>query len=374
MANTNTLSNAVVPQIVAQGLKALREQAITPRLVNRAYDENAGELGTTIEVNVASAITAASVTPSYVPPDDDGVSPTKVQITLDQWYEAPFFLNDKELNEVEAGYMPLQAGEAVKSLANNVDVAILGLYPGVYGWAGVSGTTPFSTDLSEYTAARKALNKQLAPMDPRFCLIDEDAEENAINLRAFQDASYRGDTEGIINGHIGRKLGADWYLNQNIVTHTAGDAAGATGSGTAGEKTVTLQSAGTGEILAGDIITFAGDTQTYAVVTGDSDVSDGGTLTLKNALASSPSSAAITVKEDHVVNLVAHRDAFAFVNRPFLNSDPLGLGTFAVAVDEISGLTLRVEVSRQHRRTRWAFDILYGIKLVREQFAARMAG
>lgn len=378
MVNSNTLTN-VIPQMLAQGLLALRQYAVMPRYINRAYESMAGEKGSTIDVPVSSAISAVAVAPSYVAPDDAGVSPTKVSIALDQWYEAPFFLTDKEMVEAMNGTIPLQAQEAIKALANNIDSAILALYKNVYGFAGVAGTTPFATDLTEFLDARAVLNNQLAPLDPRFVALNADAEANALGLRAFQDAAFRGDTGGISDGQIGRKLGSLWFVDQNIPTHTAGTASGATTDAAgyaAGVKTVTLASAGTGTILVGDVITFAGNTGTYTVTSGDADVSGGGTVSFEPGLNAALSAAtkAITVKASHVVNLAFHRDAFALAMRPFAAADPMGLGQFSSAVDPISGLALRLEVSRQHKRTRFSYDVLYGVKCVRPELAARIAG
>lgn len=378
MANTNTVTN-VIQQLLAQGLLALRENAQMPRLVNRGYESTAGEKGSTIDVPIPSAITAQDVTPSYVPPDDAGISPTKASISLDQWVEAPFFLTDKELLEVQEGTIPMQASEAIKALANDVDDYLFSLYTSVYGFAGTPATTPFGTDLTEYLDARKALNNQLAPMDPRFAVINADAEASALGLRAFQDASFRGDADGIIRGQIGEKLGAMWVMDQNVPSHTAGTASGATTTAAGfalGVTTIALASAGTGTILAGDVITFANHAQTYAVTTGDSDVSNGGSIVIYPGLKTAlPTSAqAITVKATHVVNLTFHRDAFALASRPFAGADPMGLGTFMSAVDPVSRLALRLEVSRQHKRTRFSYDILYGAQLVRPELAARIAG
>jgi hypothetical protein len=380
VANTNTTSN-IVDTLLVNGLLALREMAVMPRLVNRAYETSAGEQGSTIQIPIPSAITAGNVSPSNTPPDDTGVSPTQVSITLDQWKEAPFFISDKERREVlmgVAGFLPIQASEAVKALANTVDGAILDLYKDVYGYAGVAATTPFATDPGEYVDARKVLNKQLAPKKPRYVVLDEDAEANALMLRAFQDLAWRGDREGIIEGEIGRKLGSDWWMDQNVKTHTAGTASGATtdNAGYAvGVKTVTLDSAGTGSILVGDVITFAGDTQTYVVTTGDASVAGGGTVSFEPGLAVeiAGSETAITVKATHVANLAFHRDAFAFVNRPFSAGEP-GVGFFRSAVDPVSGLALRLEVSRQHKRDRYAYDILYGVETIRPELAARLVG
>jgi hypothetical protein len=375
MANTWT---EVIPKLLAQGLLALRQQAIMPRLVNRSYESLAGDKGSTIDVPIPSAVTVANVAPAATPPSTNDSAPTKVAIALDQWKEAAFYLTDKDLLEVMNGTIPMQASEAIKAIANQVDTDIFALYKSVYGFAGSAGVTPFAADLAAYLEARKVLAQQLAPMDPRNAVLDPAAEANALQLRAFQDASFGGGNETIINGQIGRKVGALWVMDQNVPSHTAGTASGATSSAAAhavGDTSIPLASAGTGTLLVGDVITFAGDTQTYVIVTGDSDVSNGGTIVISPGLKVAQAGAtAITVKATHVVNLLFHRDAFALAMRPFSGADPLGIGNYQSAVDPVSGLVLRLEVTREHKRTRFAYDVLYGVKAVRPELAARIAG
>jgi hypothetical protein len=142
-----------------------------------------------------------------------------------------------------------------------------------------------------------------------------------------------------------------------------------------GVNTITLASAGTGTIVVGDIFTIAGQTQTYVVTSGDADVSGGGTITFEPALQTAITTAAtaITLKATHVANLGFHRDAFAFASRPLLDlSHPAAITQSAV--DPLSGLTLRLEITREHKRTRFSYDILYGVKTVRPELACRLAG
>lgn len=374
MANSLT---KVIPQLLAQGLMALRQQAIMPRLVNRAYEEMAGDKGSTIDVPIPSAIQVQDVAPANTPPTTADVAPTSVPIQLNKWKEAAFYLTDKEVMEVMRGTIPMQASEAIKAIANQLDADIFAEAKGVYGFVGTPGTTPFGSDLTEYVQARAALANQLAPMEDRRVVLNPDAEANALLLRAFQDASFGGGTGVIIKGQIGTKLGADWYMDQNVPTHTAGAASGYLVNNVAGHAigdSVILVDTGTGKFAIGDIVTFAGHSQTY-VVTDHSDTDPETSITISPPLvAAVANNVAITKKASHVTNLLFHRDAFAFATRP-LQSAVEGLGNLIQsAVDPVSGLTLRLEVSREHKRTRYSFDVLYGVKLVRAALACRIAG
>ena len=86
--------------------------------------------------------------------------------------------------------------------------------------------------------------------------------------------------------------------------------------------------------------------------------------------------AAVTFKASHVVNLAFHRDAFAFANRPLVQStQDMQLGSRIMSMqDPKTGITLRLEVSRQYKQVVWEFDLLWGSQLVRAPLATRIAG
>jgi len=377
MANTLT---AVIPVILAQGMMALRQNAIMARLVNTLPSGEVKQKGETISIPIPSAIEVQQVSPSNYPPSTADIIPTNAEVKLDQWWEAPFYLTDADIVNAVSGIIPMQASESIKSLANKVDSTLLALYKKVYGFAGSDEkVTPFATSTKEATDARKVLNNQLCPLEDRRFVMDADAEANALNLRAFQDYNFTGSFEDVKSGKLSPKLGFTWFMNQNIPSHTRGACDAAyqiNGAHSAGVSSLTVKT-GSGLGKAGDIFTIAGHSQTY-VLTAD--------MTAITSMAISPKLQVVlsgdemitfkgTIDETYAQNLAFHRDAFAFGSR--ILDDPnivKGGHEMSSIADPVSGLTLRLEVSREHKRTRWSFDILFGCAVARPELACRVWG
>lgn len=378
MANTTT---NIQHKILARALLNLRETVVMPRLVNRDYGLDARKEGSTVDIPVPVAQSATAVTPAQVPPAPASKTPTIMQIPMSSWYFSDFHLTDKDQMEIarDEHFVPMQMEEAVRALAFQINGDILTEYDAVYGYVGTAGTTPFASSAADVANVRKTLNSQLCPKPMRRMVLDHDAEANAATLAQFAHAEKSADSQVVREGELGRKYGFDWFSDDQIPTHTAGTGASATtdNAGYAiGVKTVTLASAGTGTILTGDIITFAGQTQTYTVTSGDSDVSNGGTVSFEPGLkAAIPgSTTAITVKASHVVNLGFHKNAFAFVTRPLEDSNVGNLRQMATMADPVSGLVLRLQIVPEWMQTAWVLDVLYGFKCVRPEYACRLAG
>lgn len=376
MVTTNILQT-----LVAMGLKALRERCVMARIVNREYEQEivGVKKGATVNVAVPAAITTRSVSPDVVPPAVTAVTPTSVPVTVDQFEEAPFAIDDKGLAQVDAGIIPMQASEAIKSLANKIDKYLWGFYKKFYGYAGVAGTPPFATSLSEYLDGDKLANDQLMDADPRFFLMNTAARANALGLTQISSVSYRGEKSAILYGEIGMVLGSRWAMTQNVPTHVKGGEDGNytinNGLIVVGTKTLTVHD-GTGTILEGDIFTITGDTQTYVVVS----TVGGGTVTsiiIEPGLkVETVDGYALTFKSGGPQNLLVHRDAIAFATAPLIETAQTEnrKKNTAVIVDEKSGLSLRLEISDQYKQTQWAFDALYGAAVVRREFGVRIAG
>ena len=381
MANTIP---AVMTQLLARSVEVLRRRTHMARLVTTEYSLVPGRKGKTVDIELPPTKTAAAVTPAPTPPSDTDMAATTVAITLDKWYASDFHMDDQQQTQVlkDQQFYPPAAAASLNAVIEQVDDDLLGLHTDVYNAGGTAATTPFATtSVAWTTGARKHLNREKAPMADRSVVLNSDAEANAVNLSAFQDLSQSGDQSVIVEGEIGRKLGALWHLNQGVPDFTGGTLSNGSAkaalvndaSYTVGESTVDIDASSlSGTVVKGDIFTVAGDTQQYVVTAGQT--ASGNAIA---AMAFAPTSkvawadnAVITFVADHAANLSFQRGAFALATAPFES----GMGTTQSIVDPLSGLVIRLEVSRQHKQDKWEFDVLYGVKTLRAELAAKILG
>jgi hypothetical protein len=385
MANSFT---SVLPTIVAQSLLALREQAIITRVINRDFENTPVAWGDVVNVTLPNTYTTSAVSPQAAPVTGADSTPIKVPITLNQWKKVNMYLTDKEFGMITAGILPSQLSAMIRAIVNDVNSYFYGLYWKVYGFAGTAGTVPFNGGTSaDVRTVRKVLNQQLAPDDDlRALIITPSAEASAYGVSDIARWDARGAQAALIAGQINGFMHFRWFMDQLVARHvstalTAG-AATVNGAHTVGQGSTDLGRTGTVSIakatnssplVHGDILTFAGDSQTYAVQ-ADVTLAVGNTsVTIAPALTTAKSGGeAMTLTASHTANLAFHRDAIYFASRP-LNDLQGSANTFSMA-DPQTGLVLRAEIVRQHKQNLLELDVLYGGEVVRPELACRLAG
>lgn len=384
MGNTNT---NYLPKLLAMGQLALRESAVMPRLVNRSIgDSTAAQKGDIINVPIPSALAARDVTPAVTHAANVDFSPTNAAVTLDFWKEAVFQLSDKDRSQIDEGsVMPMQASEALKSLGNAIDQYIISKHIRFFGKVGTQGTTPFSGSLNMASGARKTLSKQLAPMDDRRAVIDPDAEDNLLLNSAILQADQSGSDQGIVEGRIARKLGFDWYMDQNVTgqAYTPGTAWSNSaswtfdGSNAIGVTTAAVVYTGSGTVKIGDIFQLTSGGLGHVVIAVATMVTaTTNSISFYPGLRTAAATAATLVvggTTAYVPNLTFHRDAFAWASRPLAVDEGVG-SIFQGPVDPITGVALRLEVSRQYKQTTYSFDVLGGCDVIRREYGCKIAG
>lgn len=383
--------DAIAPKILARGMLQFRQQAIMPRLVNSDFAAEAAQKGDTIDIPIAKSIAVEDVVPSHTPPAPADHSAQTVSIKLDNWKRAAFYLTDKELMQVDAdhNYIPLHMQEAVAALASAVNKSVLSLYsqtPNVLGEAGEDLFSTADADASNDTAGikpviatRKILNKNGAPRQGRAGVLSVENEAGLLALPQFADAHRAGDASVSIDGEVGRKYGMDWYGNDDVIfrAQSSTDAMTPAANTAKGATSLSLISVAD-ELAPGDVLVAGGKKlATIKAVTAYSATADTASVALLTPLNKAvTTTTSITRAAGHYNNLVFHADAFALAMRPLTSATAnAGLGSRIMSVtDPESGLSMRLEISRQYKQTVWEFDVLWGVAMVRPEWAVRLIG
>jgi hypothetical protein len=395
MADVTNVYTDLLPRLWGMTAAVVRQNSVLPRLVMNLSDDIAATPGSTIQIPDQITGTTRAVAPDATPADPSAVTATTTPLVLNNWREAPFVISDKEAAEIKEGTIPRIVSAYALALAEYIDQQGMAVYPGVYN-TGVSaaiadGTTPvpsaFTVDatanptgLRAWNEANTLLNQWGVPKAGRKVVLSAFDEGAATIMSPFLKADERGDQGGIIDGQIGRKLGMDWWMDQAIPTHTSGtlattaaQAVKATGV-TAGQTSEVFDGTITTglTVAVGDVFKFADHNQTYVNNTLVTTTTSALTISSFSPPAKQNVADEVAVEflPSHKSNLLLHPDAIAFASRPMggINS-----GTYVQAFDEVSGLNLRVEFLRQHKRDYISIDALFGWKLRDAKLISRIA-
>jgi len=383
----NTLTNLIPDAYAALNVVSRELVGIIPAVTRDARVERAA-VGQTVRSHVVPAATSSNITPGVTPPDDGDQTIGNVDITISKAKRAPFRWNGEEqrgLNNGGAGVLSImqdQIAQAMRVLVNEIEADLAALYVDA-GAAYGTTTTPFGT-ANDYTDASQTLKLLLdagTPNNDLHLILNTSA---GANLRGKQ--STPGNTleqnmlrQGVlldVNGFAIRE-------SAQIKRPTSGTGASGTTNNAGyavGATVITLASAGTGTILAGDTVVFTGDTTKYVVATGggDADISGGGTITLnapglKQAIPASATN--ITVTATTARNMAFRRSAIVLAQR--LPALPDG-GDLAVdratIVDPVSGLALELAMYPQYRQMQYEVSCAWGQRVVKKEHLALLLG
>lgn len=376
---TVTIFNAL--DVVSRELTGFIPAVSSDMTYNRAAK------GQTVTSPVAPAATASDITPGVTPPNDGDQVIGSTSMTITKARRVPVRWNGEEklaLDNNGASYNTIlrdQFAQAMRTLANEVEADVAGLAVGASRAVGAAGTTPFATNLKDSALALKALQDNGAPKGDLQLVIDTTAGANMRTLTQLTKANEANDDSLLRRGVLLDVHGFAIRESAQVITPASGTGASATTNAAGyavGATTITLASAGTGTIVAGDVITFAGDTNQYVVVAGDADVSNGGTITLaKPGLRKAiPAAAtAITVAAASTRNLAFARSAIALATRiPALPEGGDSADDRMIVTDPVSGLSFEIAIYRQYRQVQYEVSLAWGCAMVKPEHSIILLG
>lgn len=339
----------------------------------------------TIRVSYAPSVSTANITPGMETDNNGGQTFTTDTMTISKMKKTEILWSGNEMNQVKDsyGYNRLvvdQIAQGMRALSNEIEADLCALHTKFSRAYGTAGTTPFASDFSDTAQLQKILIDNGAQTTDLNLVINSTAAAKLLSQTQLTKVNEAGSADFRSQGILLPLHSMNLRRSGQIVTSTAGTGASAT-TNTAGyaigATTITLASAGTGTIVAGDVITFANDTNKYVVLTGDTDVSNGGSIVLaapglRQALPAS--AVAITVTAASARNMAFARSAIVLAMRtpPVPKNEKATDDTFVV--DPVSGLTFRVAYYAGYMQEKIEIQAAWGVKVFKPEHTALLLG
>lgn len=383
---SSTITNLIPDVYTALDVVSRELVGLIPAVSSDMTTERAA-LNQTVRSHVAPSATASDITPNVTPPDDGDQTIGNVTLAITKSRRVPIRWNGEQSKGLNNGgpgrnrIMVDQFAQAMRTLTNEAEADLAALHVSASRAYGTAGTTPFATadDWTDASESLRILKDNGAPNSGLNLVINTAAGAKFLGKQARVDAA--GSDSILRQGILLPIHGFDLRESAAIVTSTAGTGASSTTNAAGyavGSTVITLASAGTGTIVAGDVITFAGDTNKYVVASGDSDVSNGGTITLaapglRKAIAASAT--AITVVAAAARNMAFSRNALVLATRvPALPEEGDSAEDRQIVTDPRSGLSFEVAMYKQYRQVQYEVSLAWGVKCVKPEHLALLLG
>lgn len=373
----NTITN-LIPDLYSALDVVSRELVGFIPAVNRDSTFERAAVGQTVRSFVAPAVTASDIVPAVTPPNDGDQTIGQVPLTLTKARRVPVRWNGEQslgLNNGGPGVLNVRAqqfAQAIRTLCNEIEADCAALHVNASRAAGTAGNTPFASDLSDPANVRKILSDNGQWTSDMHGIIDTTAGAKMRTLAQLTKANESGDTsllrQGVLLDIHGFAIRESAQVKQAVAVGTS--TFSTDGSAYAkGATSITVT--GTGGLLAGDVITFAGDTNQYVVVNA---VAAAGTLQiaapgLQKALPASAK--AITVVAAATRNMFFARSALQLATRaPALPDGGDAAVDRHIITDPRSGLSFEVAMYAQYRQMQYEISAVWGVACVKPEGVA----
>tara|TARA_R110000744_G_scaffold58599_2_gene122271 strand:+ start:2494 stop:3642 length:1149 start_codon:yes stop_codon:yes gene_type:complete len=382
MAENNITS--IVPDIYEALDVVSRElTGLIPAVTMNASAERAG-LNQNIVVDVEPAGNVGDITPAMTIPDPTGQTSGSTNIQITKSRAAEFGFNgdaQKELN-TGPGYVSVRAAkiaQAIRAVVNEVETDLGGLQSTFSRAYGTAATTPFGTanDYTDASNVLKILKDNGSPQSDNQLVINTAAGANFIGKQsavnsAGTDSMLR---QGVLLDLAGMPLRESAQI-QNSVSGTSANAV-VNAALTVGQTSIVLKATGTGTIVTGDVISFAGDTEKYVVQTGAGAVS-GATIVISAPgiqKAQGTGDKAIAITAASARNMAFNRSALVLAARAPARPEEGDMAEDVILItDPRSGLTMEFAMYKGYRKVRYEVGLAWGVKNIKPEHTALLLG
>jgi hypothetical protein len=387
LVGANTLT-ALLPTIFQAMDVVSRELAGFIPTSMRAPGVERAAVGQSVTYPIAPAMAAYDVAPAMAIPEPPDVTPEVGTMAITKSRAVPFGFTGEEARMLNTGvgYLSTQGqwiAQALRTLVNEIEADLAAEAAANASRAyGTAGTTPFATNLGDLAQVRKMLDDNGAPPSDRALVGNTAMGANLRTLSQLTKVNEAGTQMTLRQGELLDVFNFSIHESAQVVNFVAGTNNGSAATDNAGYAVgatlITLGSAGTGTIKAGDVITFAGDTNKYVVASGDTDVSNGGTITLSKPglrVAIPAAATVITTIASHASNVAFSQSALHIAMRPPA-APPEGdqASDRLLVTDPRTGVTFEFSVWPGYRKVRLEVALAWGVKATKREHIVLLLG
>lgn len=380
----NTLTGLI--STIYTGLDVVsREQIGFIPNVTRDVKADSGALNQVVRSPVAPAATLEDITPGAIPADSGDQTVGFADVVITKSKAAPIrWTGEEQLSVSQFGQYNViladQFAQAFRALANAVETDLGLLYKKASRAYGSAGTTPFANaaDLSDMAQMNRILDDNGVPATGRVMILGSAARANLEGKHSeLFKVNESGDAGAMLRQRMMRQLqGFTMGYSAGVAAHTKGSGASylvnnASGY-SAGATSIALDT-GTGTVLAGDVVTFAGDTNMYVNGTALS----GGNIALNapGLRGSLADNVAMSVGNSYTANVAFSKNAIVLATRtPAMPEGGDDADDVMLVTDPISGLVFQIAMYRQYRRVKIEVGLAWGVACVKPEHLATLLG
>ena len=330
----------------------------------------------------------ADITPAMAIPSalNQSIGNKSLTITKSRFYGFSWSGEDIMAVDKGPGYLTIQQdqiAQALRTAVNEVeaDIAAAASAGASRAFGATADTAPLISDFSQ---AKKILDDNGAPGSDRHAIL---STAGGVAVRGFSNlfkVNEGGDTTLLRQGQLGDLYGFALRESAQVVRPTAGAMASATSTAaafTVGQTVIPLAAAGTGVVAAGDIITFANDSNKYVVASvsfAGANPASADTITLAAPglrIAQGSATRAITVFGTSSRNCAFSRNAIVLATRlPAIPPQGDMAIDRQVITDPRTGLSFELAMYPGYRMNTYHVSIAWGITVIKPEHLAIIIG
>jgi len=362
-----------------------RERIGFIQAVSRDSSAERAALDQTVMSPVVGVMASEALTVTNVAATAPNQTINNVSITISKAQSVPFGITGEEtLGLGNAGTLATvnrdRIAQALRTLSNEIEADLAGLHTKASRAYGHVTTTAFGTgaDLSDFAQTLKILEDNGAPSSDMHMVLGGTA---TANIRGKQSGLFKvneaGSDDLLRTGNMGSIMGYDLHNSKQVkAAVTVGTGTGYQTNEVAGyavgATSITLDT-GSNTVIAGDIVSFAGDTNLYIVKTA---------LTANVVVLQEPglvktlaNDVAMTITAATTRNMFFHRSAIQLATRaPAMPEGGDNADDMLLITDPVSGIVYEFLVYRQKRQLRYEVNLAWGFAMTAPRHCGVLIG